>query len=343
MVDLDLPAGGRDAVLDHRDRARPVLDAPARIVFGVERIEPEDSRPAGDRRGFADDEGDVGRGFAEPADDTAGEDDQDPEMDDIGAEEAQDAAASPEETASAVAPLPDAVAPRLELGAGTAAAVPSRLPFRTNASLSFKAPMDGGVEAGILAEGPFKLGGEPGQAADGEVSPEKNEQGEISGGLVEPVEAKPRHERGGSPVSGPVFAGGPLLGNEGPQGRRRCEEDEQGEGELYRTQEFEDGSHGPEGSRSPRGSVAPRLLFLLLGHLDQIGQGDVLEIVLQEKRGFLPDVMGGAIGLAFAEVRFLDALDETAGPLEGVEDLPEVDRGKGPWPACNRRPRRGCS
>jgi hypothetical protein len=49
MVDLDPPRGRGNAVLEHRDRARPVLDASAGIMIGFEAVEPDRRRPAGDR------------------------------------------------------------------------------------------------------------------------------------------------------------------------------------------------------------------------------------------------------------------------------------------------------
>ena len=85
-VDLDGPGQDGRAVLDDGDRALPVLDAALRIVLRLELVEAEAEGGLRDVGRLAFDEGQVRAAPAEAAGQAAGEDDEQTEMDDIGAE-----------------------------------------------------------------------------------------------------------------------------------------------------------------------------------------------------------------------------------------------------------------
>ena len=98
MVDVDRSRGGGSSVLEDRDRARPGLDVSRRDKIrcrscrGGSTLSPAGTGPGRRRQQGATD----GR-YSETADEASGQDDQDPQMDEVRPEKAQDTAASPKE------------------------------------------------------------------------------------------------------------------------------------------------------------------------------------------------------------------------------------------------------
>jgi len=56
-------------------------------------------------------------------------------------------------------------------------------------------------------------------------------------------------------------------------------------------------------------------------------EGDAIEIVLEQIRGRFPNLIGPAGLDLVAERLILDALDEAAGPFQGLEDVTQLDLG----------------
>lgn len=63
----------------------------------------------------------------------------------------------------------------------------------------------------------------------------------------------------------------------------------------------------------------------LVRDLDDIGQGDAVEIILHHHRGGFPDFVRPASGYLVAARLILDAFDQAACAFQGVEDIADFD------------------
>jgi hypothetical protein len=81
------------------------------------------------------------------------------------------------------------------------------------------------------------------------------------------------------------------------------------------------------GSRLARPVPLGLGLFLLLNS-EQVLQVELFKVIFQYTGGLHPDLVGGAPGCPFAEVGILDALHQTAGAFQDLQNLAQLDFGR---------------
>ena len=237
VVDLDDPGEDGRPVLDHGDRALPVFHAALRVILGLELVQADAEGGLRDVGRLAFEESDLRAAPAEPAGEAAGEDDEQAEMDDIGAEEAQAPFPGPEDGPTVRRRLGHAEAGGAERGDGLVLGRGER-ERQAEPALDLHGHEGLGIGRGSRAESPAPFRSEPDDRADDEVQGEEDEEREVPGGTVEPGQLERREEPGQAAVAGGVLGRRAALGNEGAQDRGQGDEDDQDDGQLDRREEF---------------------------------------------------------------------------------------------------------
>ena len=216
MVDLDGLLEDRLVAVEDREIALPILYVSVGVELGNELVQADREAGLGDGEGLVLGEREAPAHAGQSADDASGQDDQEADMDDGGAENAQDPFSGEKTTSFLGGVLSDAVMVAPEYGL-------DGLPGRSRRQRHLDPVFDledldtFGVEVALGPENTAELGGEADERTDDDIQAEKGEDGDVPEGLVKPGELELLEEAAELAVTDKVFLAGPALGDQGSE------------------------------------------------------------------------------------------------------------------------------